>query len=127
MYRETRGTDYKRSGFDQQLIEELGVPKHIEQVMLSFLLHDLLPWEDDKPGLSVPELRRRLKGLGLLVSDRQIQYCLRQSAEVFWMDKEAVDGDRPGWKRLNSGSLCGLLKPELRPIPSLPSDIQLSR
>ncbi len=127
MNHDNRRTDCKRSGFDQQLIERLGVPRHVEQVMLAFLLHDLLPWEDDEPGLSVPELRRRLERVGLVFTDRQIHYCLRQSAEVLWLDKEAVDGDRPGWKRLNSDSLCNLLKPELRPIPNLSSDIQLPR
>ncbi len=127
MNRENRGTDRKRAGFDQQLIEKLELPKHIEQVMLAFMLHDLLPWEDDEPGLSVPEIRRRLKGLGLALTDRQIQYCLRQSAEVLWMDKETVPGARAGWKRLNPESLCRLLNPELRPLPNLPSDIQVSR
>lgn len=120
-----QGPDRKGAGFDRALIEKLQVPKHIEQVMLAFMLHDLLPWEDDEPGLSVPELRRQLKRLGLLVTDRQIQYCLRQSAEVIWMDKEAAPGAPVGWKRVNSGSLCRLLKPELRPIPNLPSDIHL--
>ena len=127
MNRENRETDRKRAGFDQQLIEKLELPKHIEQVMLAFMLHDLLPWEDDEPGLSVPEIRRRLKGLGLALTDRQIQYCLRQSAEVLWMDKETMPGARAGWKRLNPESLCTLLKPELRPIPDLPSDIQLAQ
>lgn len=73
------------------------------------LIHDLLPWRDEEPGMTLKALRQAMAALGCPLTDRQLRYCLNRGADVLLLDVDNCKGKRQYWKRADPASLCAKL------------------
>jgi hypothetical protein len=59
---------------------------------LLFLIHDLLPWQDDAEGLTATQIRQQLRNLGINCGIRTLERYLATLLRVAYIDWE---GEKP--------------------------------
>lgn len=64
----------------------------LKGISILFLLHDLLPWDEDQPGLTPRCLQTKLQRMGIPREMRALQRDLEDLVDVAWVETE---GQRP--------------------------------
>lgn len=75
------------------------------------LIHDLLPHEDDTPGLSTADLQRQLAERGIDLPRRTVNRYLADAADLFWIHFEERRGRAILWKRVHQENLAARIRP----------------
>ena len=78
-----------------------------KRVYILFVLHDLLPWNEDQPGLTPRCLQKKLQRLDIQRGMRDLQRDLEYLVEIAWVETE---GKRPRrYRRFYPQSLANAL------------------
>lgn len=83
----------------------------VQRVLRRILIHDLLPFGEHEPGLSIREIQRELADLGFKVGIRSLQRELDDMAELFWVEKAGTKGRSAFWKKLRDENLADHVRP----------------
>jgi hypothetical protein len=94
----------------------------LKGISILSLLHDLLPWDEDQPGLTPRCLQTKLQRMGIPREMRALQRDLEDLVEVAWVETE---GQRPRrYRRYYPQSLVyRLTGKHAAGVPDWPSEI----
>lgn len=114
--------------------EFLNSSEHKERVFVLMLIHDMLPFDCDVPGMTLREIQKRLDRAGFNRDYRTLQRDVNEVMQIMWVHFDAENVRPRRYHRLHSQRLTDGLPDPVRRVarytldsPDWPSQINVRR